>query len=379
MSMQRETLSELLEPLYESLASSGLWGDFLRKLTRRFGCDMAAITFHEQGNLNPNVLFSVGMPQRTLHEYTTYYGARNPFTPWISKRVLRTGSWHGRTSILSGKKEWTKTEYFDWVAKHDLYYSVGGKATSDGATFTALSVIRERSAGPFDKKSAEVMRLLIPHFKRAFQIRRALRRLHSCLDGANAALDHMETGLIGVDVNSRMILLNRRAESILQNQEWIAIRQGKLTATNSVQAATLEALTAAAAVTGAGRGTQGPNAITLSGRRTLKPLLVTITPFRSSHFLTEERPCALIFLSDPSAKPAARASLTSALFGLSPAEARMADLLLEELEIGAAADRMHLTIGTARFMLKSIFQKTGTHRQSQLIRLLASIPGTSHS
>lgn len=377
--MQRDGLSELLGPLYESLASSGLWGDFLRKLTRQFGCDMAAITLHGRGRLNPELLFSVGVSQRTLHEYTTHYGARNPFTPWISKRVLRTGSWHGRTSILSGKKEWTKTEYFDWVAKHDLYYSVGGKASSDGATFTALSLIRERSAGPFDKKSAEAMRLLTPHFKWAFQIRQELRRLRSCLDGANAALDHMETGVIGVDVDSRVVFLNQRAESILRKQEWVAIRQGKLTATNSVQAAALEALTASAALAGAGRGTQGPNAITVNGKGTLKPLLVTVTPFRSSHFLTEERPCALIFLTDPSAKPAARANITSSLFGLTPAECRLADLLLEELEIGATADRMHLTIGTARFMLKSIFQKTGTHRQSQLVRLLASIPGASHS
>jgi DNA-binding CsgD family transcriptional regulator len=63
------------------------------------------------------------------------------------------------------------------------------------------------------------------------------------------------------------------------------------------------------------------------------------------------------------------------LFGLTPAECRLADLLAEGLELRNCAECMHITVGTARFMLKSIFHKTETHRQSQLIRLLMGMPG----
>lgn len=376
--MQRENFSDLLGLLYESLASPYLWEHFLAKLARQFGCEMAAITFHDRRKQNPVMQSSIGMPLPTLQEYQMYYGARNPFTPWVMERVSRTGSWYGRTGILLDH-EGKKSEYFAWASQHGFDHGVGGMASSGGQTFTALSLARPKSLGPFDEKSAELVRLLIPHFKRAFQIHQELQRLRSCVAGANAALDHIEIGVIAIDGKGRVIFLNHRAESILRNQEWIAIRHGKLTATNSVQAAPLEALTASAALTGAGRSTQAPDAMTINGKRTLRPLLITVTPFRSSCFMTEKHPCALIFLTDPSSKPAARANITSSLFGLTPAECRLADLLLEELEIGATADRMHLTIGTARFMLKSIFQKTGTHRQSQLIRLLSSIPGTSHS
>ncbi|THD54576.1 MAG: response regulator transcription factor [Bradyrhizobium sp.] len=36
----------------------------------------------------------------------------------------------------------------------------------------------------------------------------------------------------------------------------------------------------------------------------------------------------------------------------------------------AAADRLNITVGTARSHLSSIFDKTGTKRQAELVRLL---------
>lgn len=90
--------------------------------------------------------------------------------------------------------------------------------------------------------------------------------------------------------------------------------------------------------------------------------------------LTEAAPCALIFISDPDALPASRAAILCNLHGLAPAECRLADLLLQGLELAATAERLHITDSTARFMLKSVFRKTETHRQSELIRFLLCLP-----
>jgi DNA-binding CsgD family transcriptional regulator len=93
-------------------------------------------------------------------------------------------------------------------------------------------------------------------------------------------------------------------------------------------------------------------------------MTVTVAPFHSSHILTEVHPCALVFISDPAERPASRAALLSTLYALTPAECRLADLLLEELDLRAVSERMRITMNSARSMLKSIFQKTETHRQS---------------
>ena len=63
----------------------------------------------------------------------------------------------------------------------------------------------------------------------------------------------------------------------------------------------------------------------------------------------------------------------SQLYGLTPAEVRLAKAFLAEASIRDAATSEGLTNGTARQYLKRIFKKTGTHNQAQLMRLLLSV------
>jgi DNA-binding CsgD family transcriptional regulator len=131
----------------------------------------------------------------------------------------------------------------------------------------------------------------------------------------------------------------------------------------------------AAALTGAGVGTASGGAMRLFRNAELRTLTVIVVPFHSSHVLTQDHPCALVFISDPAERNASRATLLSTLYGLTPAECRLADLLLEELDLRAVSEHMRIRVGTARFMLKTIFQKTETRRQTQLVRMLLSLPG----
>ena len=61
------------------------------------------------------------------------------------------------------------------------------------------------------------------------------------------------------------------------------------------------------------------------------------------------------------------------VFNLTAAEARLADCLLREESLKAAAESLRVAAGTARNQLKVIYQKTGTHGQGQLIALIARL------
>jgi len=63
--------------------------------------------------------------------------------------------------------------------------------------------------------------------------------------------------------------------------------------------------------------------------------------------------------------------------GLTRSETRLASLLVAGKSLRVSAAELSITYQTARTTLKSIFQKTGTHRQSELIiRLLTKAPVT---
>ena len=58
------------------------------------------------------------------------------------------------------------------------------------------------------------------------------------------------------------------------------------------------------------------------------------------------------------------------MFDLTPAEAKVAVSLVEGQDLQKIATDRHVSPETIRSQLKSIFAKTGTHRQSDLVALL---------
>ena len=63
-------------------------------------------------------------------------------------------------------------------------------------------------------------------------------------------------------------------------------------------------------------------------------------------------------------------------FDLRPPEARLVALLFEGASLRSCAEALDITYETARSYLKSAFQKTGTHRQAELVLTVSQ--ATSH-
>ncbi|MBY0398607.1 MAG: helix-turn-helix transcriptional regulator, partial [Thermoleophilia bacterium] len=61
-------------------------------------------------------------------------------------------------------------------------------------------------------------------------------------------------------------------------------------------------------------------------------------------------------------------------FGFTPAEAALAVDILAGNDLAASATRRRITRNTARVHLRHLFEKTGTRRQAELVRLLLLCP-----
>jgi len=68
----------------------------------------------------------------------------------------------------------------------------------------------------------------------------------------------------------------------------------------------------------------------------------------------------------------ARLGAAALIYGLSPAQRRVAALVADGLTLNEIAERMGITSNTARTHLQRIFDKTGVHNQSALVRVLLS-------
>ena len=69
---------------------------------------------------------------------------------------------------------------------------------------------------------------------------------------------------------------------------------------------------------------------------------------------------------------ARRVELAAEIYGLSPAQIRLARLIVDGHDLAAAADALGVSVNTLRTQLQRIFDKTGVRSQSALVRALLS-------
>jgi DNA-binding CsgD family transcriptional regulator len=114
----------------------------------------------------------------------------------------------------------------------------------------------------------------------------------------------------------------------------------------------------------------------------LRPLMVTVTPLAPRQLSGSIVPglpqaAALLLIHDPDRAVAMPPERLVRVYGLTPAEAKLAAALAGGASLGAYADNARITIGTARWYLKQVLAKTGAHRQSDLVRQVVMTAGAA--
>jgi DNA-binding CsgD family transcriptional regulator len=80
----------------------------------------------------------------------------------------------------------------------------------------------------------------------------------------------------------------------------------------------------------------------------------------------------IVFLIGDSSFSERRLDAAAAVFGLSPAQKRLAGLVAEGLSLPEIAERMAITANTARTHLERVYEKVGVRTQPALVRILLS-------
>ena len=373
MESETESLLDCVGPLYDTLVCPESWNEFLSQLRFSLNCGVAVVTLHDLENQYAAVQFSAGISEESIREWTSSYGRKNPRGPEARRGVMQNAFWFGSDSICKVSARYREDAYVQWRERQNLFHSML-LAVRSGAAITAISVSRPEGAVPFETGAQQLMVRLAPHIQRTLQVHSRNDALGTLVEAGKFALDKFDTAVIAVDQNGRVVLTNRSADAILSSGRALAIRGGTLTARHVADRTRLESLLRSTIETSIGRSQSNGGMMTIHDDDRSEPMSVIATPFRSHRVLVGERPRALIFIVDPGAKPMSRAQLLRDLYGLSPAECRLSELLHEGVDVNAAADRLRVTIATARFMLKRIFRKTGAHRQSHLLQLLSRLP-----
>jgi DNA-binding CsgD family transcriptional regulator len=178
----------------------------------------------------------------------------------------------------------------------------------------------------------------------------------------------------------RVVFANAKAEDLVRHGMGLRYEHGRLAATNPTLTARLHALARHGSQPGRGEGDIGGTLELCRGEN--RPPLVAhvfpLAPNRTVAIFDLDRPAAAVFIVDPDTGLGAQIQHFGARFGLTPSETRvLAEIIAGKGRLAAAA-RLNLTETTVRTHTSRIFAKTGTNRQTELIRRFfeTALPGS---
>jgi uncharacterized protein YhfF/DNA-binding CsgD family transcriptional regulator len=227
------------------------------------------------------------------------------------------------------------------------------------------------------REVARRTKLVASHLDRSIA---ALHRVdHSDGAAAEAILAQVHTAVLTVGPGLRVGLTNPSADVLLRRGDGLRLRHGHLEACSpGDERALMAAVTGACGASGSRPRSEGPARavgvlISVGRGEDRPPYRVSVLPLRPDHPARAPAPGAqaILFVDDPERDAApSQAALYVRAFELTPAEARLAVHLAAGASLTEAADAFGVTRNTVRAQLRAIFDKTDTHRQLDLVRLL---------
>jgi DNA-binding CsgD family transcriptional regulator/PAS domain-containing protein len=315
---------------------------------------------------------SHGVPEREAKKYLTEVATVDVWYHELLKRhgSLNTGVlW--KSDDLLPEKALRRTRFFaDYCVPTDIGRNLGtmvGDGLSSRSPMTPLCVYRPIRSKAFSAADSSRLAALQPHFTQALTMRQELRLARQ--GTAALALERVSTAVVVLAKDRKILLANPAAERIFETCGMALVKDGRLCASTSRQSSALDkALQACCAY-------RFENAFTPSVRLGGQPghgVVLRLAPPPASTPL-ESRAGAVAFLSCEGATALDIRSLMRVLYALSPAEAELVKGLAEGLSPESFAERRGVGLATVRTQLRAAFSKTGTRRQSELMRLVYSI------
>jgi DNA-binding CsgD family transcriptional regulator len=213
------------------------------------------------------------------------------------------------------------------------------------------------------------------HIERAFRMQQQLARQNEGRALGLAILERMRQPLILVDAERRIVFSNESGKAILTRGDLLVERGDFLLAVDPGSDLDLTIALRELALALSGETCESRvdrRGVRLKRHRSNIKVAATLLALRPERVLGAfgRTPLAMLSIYEPGLEKALDPFLISTTFDLTPAEARVASLLVSGLPVKRIARELKVGLSTVRTQLKSVFEKTGTHRQSELMRVL---------
>lgn len=369
-----DDLIALIDLIYEAIHDGDLWPSVLTRLADAMGASQVAIASLDK---RANIVSTVAprTDPNLVSLYKEYWAFHCPLWPHTALQPV------GRAFALDSlmrREEFSATPIFNEWWRH-AEYGLAATAANLVMEDHLSALICAANAPAKDQMTEAQTRFFVAalrHIIRAVRIRRRLWDLELNKAAALERLDTLRQGAFLVDAAARVVFLNSTAKAMLDADDGIILRHGRLSSMcGSDVLQTLIMSCVQGSLSGKGPGGE----FNVERAFPHSPLQMTVAPLRSNSRLADvpwlglTAPVAVVVVNDPDIERRRLETNLQRQFGLTVAESGLAAEIVKGDGRVAAARRRGITGATAKTHLSNIFEKTGTHRQAELVRLLLDV------
>lgn len=365
-------INQLLLDLYACPAQRGRWPAVLDQLCRTLHARSAVIQIimPESGRLRSRwmVRDSRSEAARALHD-RYFSDAVNP-RMLVKRSVATIGEGIFRDCDFFAPDDPLLSDLKLRLAATGLGHFISSRMhLPDGETLTLVLHRDANDEHDFSKRDERMALHLMPHLRQAVQLTGTVLDAQTQVRDLHETMNSLRVGLMICNADGSLCWSNEAAEQLLTRRSVLWLNHDRQLTTCS----TKETLALRDTIAKAVRDVPGVFVLRGKDEDTLQ-----VRCHRLGH--DPSAPCGqidpqgrtLLMLRDPNSDSSLPPELLRQLFGLSPAESRLAATLCVGSTLDEYAAQAGVAIGTARYQLKQVMAKTQVSKQSQLVQRLCT-------
>lgn len=375
----------LLELLYDAALDASRWQQFLDALSSAFGGATGIIHVYDD---NPRILpvsTSFGHDPDFEHSYGNHYRRVNPYLS-IAFDTMHVGKFV-RASDYKPAEGIHRTEFFnDWMKPQGITADHFAVSLLSSGGLAILSVAPHASviAKNHDRYAAQ-LQMLAPHMMRAIEINRITSAAQFAEQTLNGAIDALGVAAFLVGRSGELILANDKADCLMREERLLSVDRSRIL--RASRADDDRALSAAITECAIDPWDRAQRVLRFTSSLTGLNYIAWLMPVRPprnnqpSHryaLFSQSRAdgTVVVLVTRADTKIDIPPEVIQAVFTLSTGEARLASALVRGQTMKKFAEDAGLSPNTVRNQLASVFLKTGTQRQADLVALIIGTLGT---
>lgn len=359
-------MNALLYALYGGTLETPPWQRFLDQLRDLLGGNYATLLLRPPDEHTPGVVINaLVVSPEIYHAYNETYFALDPFVNLPDGEVVTVAEY-------VSSDEFEASEYYrNYIQPANVRHILGADLWEGSRLLARLRVTRPASRDNFGEREKALCKALLPHIKQAVEIYARLRESENERAFYANTIDNLSVGVITLDADGKVLQGNPVASRLLEQHSVVASQGQRINISDAREQQGFRELFAEVVAAHHRREAGCVRAFRVSAASSaISGLSLLLRPLPLNDHGSEPSPAVAVFISDPMAPRQAPSDVLIALFGLTPAEAKLAIRLVNGQSLDEASESLNISRNTAKSHLSSVFSKTGVARQTQLIQLI---------